>query len=540
MMFRIFIFISLNICVIFSNNINKRFLDEIAETEIKVTTTTPLPSQVEEVPATNTPLLVILPSTIPQTVPPLPTVLTTTAKTDAEVASTDSSIELPPSSDSPIVVPSSSDSPIVVPSSSDSPIVVPSSTAQPVVPSSTPAVVSTTPTTIISPVSSTIFTTTVASEPSSSTQAIVFSNSLPAQTESVKLSTTIPLIVSSTLPTSSPPQAETTTPPSTSTTTLWISTSNVVEPIFTTTTSIDDIISTTTSLQTEEVVLLTTLAAKIDESINENEKIETKIPNETESKDQDPLPNETKQIATTTSAANLIICFTKPISSSSSHKNYESYFEQLNMNPALVKFKNFTLNIIPSRVYDLMKHPSSDLILLIVLVVFIILIILLIITMCFVFRRRNYATTSLYKRFVENHLVINSSPLNELPPGETKSNYDNRTIITRIRTLKGDNNNEKNGNEVTNEQNIALITESPIQDDKNKKKPHKFLLNKNNNLKCQILDPTSSKAAVPEKDKCSDKIHLVKVKNNCFPKLSLFNINPIYVDDKTKIENTHL
>jgi hypothetical protein len=509
MMFRIFLLISLNFYLISSFNINKMYLDESPVADIAVTTTTPHP--VEEAPAsaTTTPLLVIVPSTLPQTQPPLPIVLTT--KIAEEVAPTDP----------PVVVPSST-----IKAESEK------------LASSTPAVVLTT-TTKISSVSEAISTTAVAGEALSTTQAVVASTTVQPPTEPLQVSTTVLAVVSSTVPIFStilPALVE-------STTTSSISTSKVIEPIITTTTSIDESISTT-SLPAEEVLLAETTTFKIEESINENEeKVETKTLNDSELKYNDSSSSETNQIPTTTPTANIIICFTKPISLSSNQKNSQSYFDHLEMNPALIKFKNFTLNIIPSRVYELMKNPSSDIILLTVLIVFIILIILLIITMCFVFRRRNYATTSLYKRFVENHLVINSSPLHDIPPGETISNYDNRTIITRIRTLKGENNNnEKNVNAITNEQNVTLIAESPKQNDTNKKKSSKFSLNKSNNLKCQLLDSTSSKtaAATTDKEKCSDKIHLVKVKNNCFPKLSLFNINPIYVDDKTKIENTHL
>ena len=531
MIFRVFLLICLNFCLISSNILNKRFLDEVPDAEITATTTTPLPPppppplssslSVEDSPAssTTTPLLVIVPSTIPQTLPPLPAILTTIANITEEV---------------------------VV---SDQPVVVPSSTTQPILDaqsekSTTPVLVSTTTTAVvvadeIAPVSEAISTTTVLVQPSSTTQDVIASSTVPSQTEPIQVSTTVPSILSSTVPASLPAQDE-------STTTSPISTSNIVEDVILTTTPsiIDETISTTT-LSPEQVILVETTTSGIAESINLNEKAETTTPNDSESNDQDQnqdsSSSETNQIATTTPIANIIICFTKPIASSSNQKKSQSYMDHLDMNPTLVKFKNFTLNIIPSRVYDLMKHPSSDLILLTVLIVFIILIVLLIITMCFVFRRRNYATTSLYKRFVENHLVINSSPLNDIPPGETNSNYDNRTIVTRIRTLKGDH--EKNENDITTEQNITLITESPKQNDtNNKKKSNRFLLNKNNNLKCHILDPTTSKAvSTTDKDnQCSDKIHLVKVKNNCFPKLSLFNINPIYVDDKTKIENTHL
>ena len=172
-------------------------------------------------------------------------------------------------------------------------------------------------------------------------------------------------------------------------------------------------------------------------------------------------------------------------------------------NYTLFRFKNGSLSIFPKSLFSLLRFPHEIYVIVILVLLFIIFVltIMLVCLLC----KRHEAKTSLYERFVENHLV-DSNYVRE-------DSYNNSTIITRIRILgdkrasildKVDHLNERLTESKTKE-------EGGKENDRLKSKKNPFRINQ------------------------TDKLE----KHKRFAKLSLFSVNPVFEDDPI-FENTHL
>ena len=179
-------------------------------------------------------------------------------------------------------------------------------------------------------------------------------------------------------------------------------------------------------------------------------------------------------------------------------------------NYTLFRFKNGSLSIFPKSLFSRLLRFPHEIYLIVILVLLFIILVLTIMLVCLLCKRHE-AKTSLYERFVENHLV-DSNYVRE-------DSYSNSTMITRIRILGDKRASILDKVDCLNER----LTESKTKEEGGKE----------NDLVRN--EPRLKSKKNPFRSNQTDKLE----KHKRFAKLSLFSVNPVFEDDPI-FENTHL
>jgi hypothetical protein len=286
----------------------------------------------------------------------------------------------------------------------------------------------------------------------------------------------------------------TTTPEALSTTSL-IQTTEVIPTTSTTTPPIE---STTKIIPTTSVSIATTTL-----KIEETSVFSTTPTLELNATSLDLTTEEEDEFTTNFSSLNESTSTPKAVLSGDS-----SHLDNEESNYTLFRFTNGSLSIFPKLLFSRLLRFPHEIYIIVILVLLFIILVLTIMLVCLLCKRHE-AKTSLYERFVENHLVDNNYV--------REDSYNNSTMITRIRILGDKRASILDRADCLNER----LTESKTKEEKDND------LVKN--------EPRLKSKKNPFKSNQTDKLE----KHKRFAKLSLFSVNPVFEDDPI-FENTHL